>query len=109
MNGMNMNPGGAMQPMGQPAMPKVIGVLVPVVMQTAMGEVTVMAQFGEAEAANVPALISQLQQMGWPLKAYPPRQQQQFGGGGGGGGFNGGGGGGGGGYGYGGGYRPRRY
>lgn len=95
MNGMN----GMQQPMGgqpmqapmQPmqAMPKVVGVLVPVVIQTAMGEVTVMAQFGEAEAVNVPALVSQLQQMGWPLKAYAPKQQ--FGGGG---GYGGGGGGG---------------
>jgi hypothetical protein len=108
-NGMNVNAGGAMQPMGQPMgqpqMPKVIGVLVPVVIQTAMGEVTVMAQFGEAEAANVPALVSQLQQMGWPVKAYAPKPQfnggggyggggnfgNQGGGGYGGGGFNGGG------------------
>lgn len=94
-----------MQPMGQPmaamqpmGMPKLIGVLVPVTLATPMGEVTVQLHFGEAEAQNVPQLLSQLMQAGYPIKAYAPKQQ--FGGGG--GQFNGGGGG------Y-GGYRPRRW
>jgi len=110
MNGMQQPMGGqgvpAMgQPMAMQTMPKVIGVLVPVVIQSPAGEVTVQVQFGEAEAANVPGLVMQLMQMGWPLKAYAPKQQfnggggynqgggfgQQGGGGGYGGGYNGGG------------------
>lgn len=60
-------------------------------------------QFGEEHAANVPGLVMQLLQAGWPLKAYgqkpPPVWGQGYGnyggpgqgGGYGGGGFNGGG------------------
>lgn len=108
-NGMGGQPmgGGGMQPMqAMSAMPKVIGVLVPVVIQSPMGEVTVQVQFGEEHAANVPGLVQQLAQLGWPLKAYPPKQQFGGGGGygGGGGGYNQGGGYGGGGF-NGGGYR----
>lgn len=115
MNGMNGMNGGGMVPMGQPmgqpaapamnAGPKVIGILIPVVIQTPMGEVTVMAQFGEEQAGNVQGLVMQLMQMGWTLKAYAPKPQQGFNGGGG-GGYGGGGYGGGQG---GGGWRPRRW
>lgn len=102
MNGMNNGMGaGGGQPMGQPmggmmaaaavqsVGPKAVGVLVPMVLQSPMGEVTVMVQFGEAEAQNVPGLVMQLLQMGWPVKAYQPKQP--FNGGGGGNGYQGGG------------------
>lgn len=117
MNGMNGGMAGAgMVPMqavqGQPtAGLKVLGVLIPVVIQTPMGEVTVMAQFGEDQAANVQGLVMQLMQMGWQIKAYAPKPPSGFGGGGGNGYGGGGNGYGGGGYngGQGGGWRPRRW
>ena len=62
-------------PMG--GMPRATGFLVPIEMPTAAGKVTAMVMFGPEWAANSQAagqVIQMLQNAGWPVKAWQPKQ-----------------------------------
>ena len=80
-------------PQGQAA--NVLGVSVPLAIQTPIGKVRVYVSFGPEHAASPAGLTSLLEQLanaGLPLDAWQPNQQQGNGsswGGGNGGGYNG--------------------